>query len=457
MSYGDSPNHSLTTTYYVPSNSKTGSYRTGNVIEDVLQSFVPDTEPEQQLAYKDLEHIKKLDLVEIDLKLQMAMLYVRVYKFEQKARRKIDFDKKESARFNKQKVRCYKCQQRGHFARECRSKGENDKQRYSSFKVKEIRKKEEDSKALITVDTLVDWSNHDSKSDEVIAAKEFGMIASCDSTDAIKAGANKLYILINGANSEEANTLGDAGEFALVVVTSEVHNCPFGCNNKYNELSKLYDALNKQNNDYFIQDQAYKNLLKTLENQKRVLQRNQLTLKDKIRVLSIELENTSNLLKHSERISADCETVKKDLQTNLDNHLSERVRWDDSAFSVFTTTSEDVEGRPTFHSDKSSEVNINDLASSDSGLKSSEHKPTNSSCASTSVNEAESDSNFGTPIKEPINVYDLPTDRPQPVPTGTPKVKPVLTGKPKATSVPTGRPKGTPVLTGEPKATPVPT
>nr|GEX40227.1 hypothetical protein [Tanacetum cinerariifolium] len=60
MSYGDSPNHSSTTTYYVPSNSKTGSHRSGNVIEDVLQSFVADTEPEQQLAYEDLEQIENL-------------------------------------------------------------------------------------------------------------------------------------------------------------------------------------------------------------------------------------------------------------------------------------------------------------------------------------------------------------------------------------------------------------
>nr|GFC83842.1 hypothetical protein [Tanacetum cinerariifolium] len=41
----------------------------------------------------------------------MSMLLVRVHKFEQKARRKINFDKKESARFNKQTVRYYKCQQ----------------------------------------------------------------------------------------------------------------------------------------------------------------------------------------------------------------------------------------------------------------------------------------------------------------------------------------------------------
>nr|GEU75297.1 putative ribonuclease H-like domain-containing protein [Tanacetum cinerariifolium] len=260
ISFGDSLNYSSTTTYSVSSNSKTGSHRS------------------------DLEQIKKLDLEEMDLKWKMAMLSERVHMFEQKAERKIDFGKKESARFNKKKVRCYKCQQRGHFARECRAKGGND-------------------------------------NDGVIAAKEFGMIAGCDSEDAIKEGAAKLYNLITGANTEEANTAGDAGEFALMGVTFEVHNCPFGCDNKYNELKKQNNELNEQNNKYFIQVQAYKNSLKTLEKQKRVLQRNQLTFEDKIKVLSIELENTSNLLKHSERINADFKTDKKDLQIKLDNHL----------------------------------------------------------------------------------------------------------------------------------------
>nr|GFD26154.1 ribonuclease H-like domain, reverse transcriptase, RNA-dependent DNA polymerase [Tanacetum cinerariifolium] len=73
MSYRDSPSYSSTTTYTAPSNPKTGSHRSGNVIEDVLQSFVTDTEPEQ-LAYEDFEQIEKLDLEEMDLKWQMAML-----------------------------------------------------------------------------------------------------------------------------------------------------------------------------------------------------------------------------------------------------------------------------------------------------------------------------------------------------------------------------------------------
>nr|GEZ97720.1 hypothetical protein [Tanacetum cinerariifolium] len=188
-----------------------------------------------------------------------------------------------------------------------------------------------------------------------------------------------------------------------------------------------------------------------------------------------------------------------------------KLGWDDSAFSVFTTTSEDVEGKPVFHSDSS--------------VKSSEHKPIDStsyastSSVSTSVNEAEIKSTIGTPIKEPISVLDLPsfpcnspdknehTSRTSCNKNGSfnkkaghfrkhdssvsklcfvcgsdthlikdcdfykkqmtnktigigvgPAVRPQLvpTGKPKVKPVPTGKPKVTPVPTGKPKVKPVP-
>ncbi|GJY00889.1 putative ribonuclease H-like domain-containing protein, partial [Tanacetum coccineum] len=268
--------YKLKTLETVPSNSKTGSQRSGNVIEDVLQSFVADTEPEQQLAYEDFDQIEKLDLEEMDLKWQMAMLSVRVHKFEQKAGRKIDL--------------------------------------------------------------------------------EFGMIAGCDTEDEIEEGAAKIYNLITGADTKEVSTAGDAGEFALMGVTSE----------------------NK-------------------------------------------------------------------VGLGFTNYIGENeLGWDDSAFSVFTTNSEEVEGRPHFNSDKSTEVNSNDFASSDSSVKSSEPKSNDSiSCASTSSvstseSEAEIESNVGTPIQETIIVQiylyvphaillrtrksKITPARPQSVPTGKPKV-----------------------------------
>nr|GEU71350.1 ribonuclease H-like domain-containing protein [Tanacetum cinerariifolium] len=305
MSYRDSPSYSSNTTYYASSNSKTGSYRSSNVLKD-------------------------------------------------KAERKIDFDKKESTRFNKKKVRCYKCQQRCHFARECSAKGGNDKKRYSSFKIKEIGKKEEDSKALFTVDTLVDWTDHDDQSDEVITAKEFGMIAGYDSEDAFNEGAAKIYSLITGANSEEANTTGDAREFALMGVTSKVHNCPFGCENKYNELHKQYNELNEQNGRPIF---------------------HRFAKADSMKVVPPPLFGD---------------------YTSLSDHID----LDELQMSYGTKSLTLCD----------SKYASNDFTSSDSSAKSSEHKPNDStSCASTSsvstsVNEAENESNVGTPIQESIIV-----------------------------------------------------
>ncbi|GJZ64110.1 hypothetical protein Tco_0620531 [Tanacetum coccineum] len=231
MSYEESPSFSSSTTYSAPSSSKARSHSSGNVLQDVLHSFVAESEPEQQIAYKDFEQIDKLDLEEMDIKWQMDMLSVRVNKFEKKARRNIEFVKKEAARFNKKA---------------------------------ELGKKEVDTKALKTVDTLENWKEHESKDDEGSALKEYGMIAGCGV--ACEEGAAEVYSLITGNGTDTA-----AGDFAFMSMTSE---------------------------------------------------QNQLGYEDKIRVLTVELENTTNLLKHSERINAEAEIAKKDLQTKLDNHLA---------------------------------------------------------------------------------------------------------------------------------------
>ncbi|GJY38064.1 ribonuclease H-like domain-containing protein [Tanacetum coccineum] len=66
---------------------------------------------------------------EMDLKWQVAVISMRLNKFYKKTSRRLQFDANEPVGFDKTKVECFNCHKTGYFARECRSKGNQERKK----------------------------------------------------------------------------------------------------------------------------------------------------------------------------------------------------------------------------------------------------------------------------------------------------------------------------------------
>ncbi|GKA49182.1 putative ribonuclease H-like domain-containing protein, partial [Tanacetum coccineum] len=342
----------------------------GNVLENVLHSFVAESDPQQQITYEDFDQIGKLDLEELDIKWQMAMLSVRINRFEKKAGRKFKFNNKDAARFDKKKVRCYQCSELGHFARECTGKKVDSKTRYSQFKIKELDKSEE-PKALVSVDSMLNWSDHESEDMEKGASEVYGMIAgygddagipAVDAADGVSdddgvfvaagngsdgvsvaAGVGADSVSVATSDATDAET-----EFALMGLSPQVQSCPFGCNHIYTELKKEFDNLEVQYKECFLQVQAYKSSLQNLEQQKSWYQNNQLALEEKIRILTADLGNTTNMLKYTEKLNEHAKLDNMNTKVKLEESNARFDKWKESSKNLVKLINSSMSSRSKF-------------------------------------------------------------------------------------------------------------
>nr|GEU56831.1 hypothetical protein [Tanacetum cinerariifolium] len=218
-----------------------------------------------KLDKEDLEQIDQDDSEEMDLKWQVPKLSMRVKRFYKKTRRKLEFNGKEPIGFEKNKVECFNCHRRGHFARDCRSarnprnrsrdaRNAGYRERYNGRRTE----KEEDEKALVVQNGLgtYDWSYQ----------------------------------------VEE-----EATDFALMAFTSN----PLSSSSSNSEQS-------------YIEIIGYRYGLESIEGQLRVHQQNEVVYEEKIRVLEYQVKDKSNLLKYTQNQLDEALKEKEDLKAKLE-------------------------------------------------------------------------------------------------------------------------------------------
>ncbi|GJS75015.1 ribonuclease H-like domain-containing protein [Tanacetum coccineum] len=222
----------------------------------------------------------------MDLKWQVAMISMRMKKFYKKTGRKLQFDAKEPVGFDKTKVECYSCHKIWHFAREYRSKGNQDSRRRDAWntrnKDKENRRrsgKQEDSKALVTLDGEgVDWTSHSEDEQENYA------LMACSSSGS----------------------------------DTEVTSCSKECKESYAKLKKLYDEQREQLGDASIEIHAYTQALKKVKAQLVAHQQSQLWYEEKIRFMKIGLDDKTDVLTYHKKLLAEAEKEKEELKAKVE-------------------------------------------------------------------------------------------------------------------------------------------
>ncbi|GKD49105.1 hypothetical protein Tco_1278081 [Tanacetum coccineum] len=252
--------------------------------DEVIYLLFAKQSEDLDLLHKELEQIDDVDIEEMDINWQIAMIAIRMKKFYKKTGRRVRIDGKVPVGFDKKKLECYRCHNTSHFARKCTSNKTNDGKKKTAliYQDQEAGKQEQNQISLLTMENgVVNWGDHTAE--------------------------------------EETN-------HALMAISSnsEVSLCSKTCTDSDNKLKAMCDEQTNLLDEQEAKLLAYSQAVKKLESQIVTFQKQQFSLNENLTFQANAIYEKDEKLKKYRRNRMKSIKEKEQLQKTVDS-------WKDSS------------------------------------------------------------------------------------------------------------------------------